>query len=120
MRNLVLAAAAALSLTAIPASLAAQELPGGPESAAVAFTMSAEQKALHDGWSTDRRNGYAAWTPELQQFFWSLSKTEQRGWWVLTPDQRGMVMKMTPENRAKAFASILAQLNAADGRPDAG
>ena len=109
---------AALSLTAIPAAVSAQgEVPGGPESAATTYTMTDAQKAQYDHFTVDRRTAYDAWSPALQETFWSLTAQQQRGWWVLTPAQREMVTKMTPENREKAFASILAQLNAAAGKP---
>jgi hypothetical protein len=121
MRNLLLAAAAALSLTATPTALSAQEVPGGPESAAVVsptYTMTDAQKAQYSHWTVDRRTAYDQWAAPTQEFFWALTTQQQRGWWVLTPAQRTMVQQMTPENRAKAFESILAQLNAADGKPD--
>ena len=120
MRNLLLAGAAALTLAVTPTALAAQTLPGGPESAAVVeatFTMSADQKSQYGHWTTDRRNAYDQWAAPMQEYFWTLTTQQQRGWWVLTPAQREMVTKMTPENREKAFASILAQLNAAAGKP---
>jgi len=115
MRNLMLAAVAVLSLSAVPSAVGAQSLPGGPESATAAYTMTDAQRALYTKWREDRRIAYDAWTPDLQQFFWTLDTQQQRGWWVLTPEQRTMVMQMTPENRAKAFDSVVAQLNAANG-----
>lgn len=115
MRNLMLAAAAALSLSAVPTAVAAQALPGGPEAATATYTMTDVQHALYSKWREDRRIAYDAWTPELQQFFWALEPQQQRGWWVLTPAQRTMVTQMTPENRAKAFESVVAQLNASEG-----
>ena len=110
MRKLMLAGAAALSL--FPVALSAQVVPGGPESATVAYTMTDAQRAMYSKWREDKRIAYDSWTPDLQQFFWGLDDQQQKDWWVLTPAQRTMIMQMTPDNRTKAFDSITAQLNA--------
>ncbi|HYD24198.1 MAG TPA: hypothetical protein VEB68_05325 [Croceibacterium sp.] len=111
MRTLLLAGAAALTLTALPTVLSAQN--GGPEAAAAAdFTMTAEQQATFDAWPADRQTYYTDLDAEHQAYFWSLTPRQMEGYWVLTPEQRMQVFAMTPTARASAWTSIEAQLAA--------
>ena len=106
MRTILLAGAAALSLSALPAALTAQSADSAHA------TMSAEHHTVYESWTDEQRAYYDALDPTHQEYVWTLTPRQLEGYWVLTPDQRLQVFGMTPEARANAWTSIEAQLAA--------
>lgn len=111
MRYTILAGVAMLALS-IPAT--AQDAPTTTDTqapaATAAGTLTAEQQAQFDSWPADRQTAYNAWPADVQAYYWTLTPQQVQGWWALTDEQRVQVDRMTPEQRATAWASINAQL----------
>ncbi|MGI8943017.1 MAG: hypothetical protein ACR2FJ_02055 [Qipengyuania sp.] len=104
MRNLILAGAAALALTAAPAL--AQDMDHG------AHDMNQAQQQMYMGWDDEQRIAYQRWPAEVQQYYWTLAPMEVEAWWVLTDPQRVRIYEMTPQQRTAAWQQIAAQMNA--------
>ena len=77
MRNLILAGAAALAFTAVPA--AADDHMSGES-----YSWSTEQEAAYDQWPADRQTAYDAWPAGVQEYYWTLSPVQTEGWWPST------------------------------------
>ncbi len=110
MRTLLLAGAAALSLTALPVALNAQS--GASASTSASITLTPAQQAAYAAWSAEQRADYDAWVADQQSYFWTLTPRQQEGFFLLTAEQRARVLAMTPAARANAWTSIEAQLAA--------
>ena len=106
MRNIILAGAAALALTAAPA-IADDHMD------ADAYMWTDAQEAMYDGWPADRQTAYDAWPANVQEYYWTLTPAQTNGWWVLNDEQRVRIYEMTPEQRSTAWTQIAAQLNGA-------
>ena len=104
MRNLILAGAAALAFTAVPAM-------ADHHMEADAYTWSDAQKAMYDGWPADRQTAYDAWPANVQEYYWTLTPAQTSGWWVLNDEQRVRIYEMTPQQRTAAWTQIAAQMN---------
>ncbi|WP_288415677.1 hypothetical protein [uncultured Novosphingobium sp.] len=123
MRKMLLVGAAALTFTAIPSVLFAQDA-DGPTTTTVTTTeqvpvtsstqkpyvMTVQQKTTYATWPADRQTSYQAWPIENQTYYWTLTPEQQAGYWALTPDQQGQIYKMSPEQRAIAWQSIQQQM----------
>lgn len=109
MKNIVLAGAAALAFTAVPA--AAQDAVAVDADGEV-YVLTDEQQMGYDGWPTDRRTAYDAWPSDVQEYYWTLDDNQTTAWWVLNDDQRVRVYEMTPEQRVMAWQQINTQLTA--------
>lgn len=101
MKRTLLAAAAALTfITAAPA--------------VAQMTMTTEQQTMYDGWTAENRAAYDAWPMEAKTYYWTLTPEQTKGWWVLNDEQRVRIVGMTPDQRAAAWTSIMAQMNGTD------
>jgi len=109
MKNIILASAAALAFTAVPA--VAQDAVAVDAEGDV-YVLTDDQQMMYDGWPMDRRTTYDAWPPEVQEYYWTLDDDQTTAWWVLNDDQRVRVYEMTPEQRTVAWQQINSQLNA--------
>lgn len=107
MKKLILAGAAALAFTAVPAS--AQDVAVDAEGNV--YVLTEVQQADFDAWPVERRTLYSAWPYGVQEYYWTLTPTQADGWWVLTDPQRVSVFEMTPEQRTIAWTQIAAQMN---------
>ena len=108
MKKLFFAGAAALALTAIPAT--AQDVAVDAEGNV--YVLTEVQQADYDAWPLDRQTLYSGWPYGVQEYYWTLTPVETTGWWVLTDDQRLRIYEMTPEQRALTWKQIAAQMNA--------
>ena len=104
MRNLILAGAAALAFTAVPAA-------ADDHMAGESYSWSTEQEASYDQWPADRQAAYDAWPAGVQEYYWTLSPMQTEGWWVLTDEQRVAIYEMEPATRMQAWNQIAAQMN---------
>lgn len=104
MRNIILAGAAALALTAAPAI-------ADDHMEADAYMWTDAQEAMYDGWPADRQTAYDAWPANVQEYYWTLTPAQTNGWWVLNDEQRVRIYEMTPEQRSTAWTQIAAQMN---------
>lgn len=113
MKHTLLAAAASLAL-AVPAGVAiAQDTVVATDAAGNVYVLTPEQRVMYDAWPADRRVVYDAWPNPAKVYYWTLTPEQTEGWWVLNDEQRVRIVGMTPEQRAAAWASIMAQMNAA-------
>lgn len=108
MKNLILAGAAALAFTAMPA--AAQDM--SMDADADAYVMTDTQTTSYEGWPADRRTAYDAWPMGVQEYYWTLTPVQTEAWWMLDDAQRVRIYEMTPEMRTRTFASFRSQMNA--------
>ena len=106
MRNFVLAGAAALALTAVPAI--AQDV--AVDANGDVYVLTDSQQTMYDGWPADRQTAYDAWPNTVQEYYWTLTPAQTEGWWVLNDEQRVRIYKMTPEARAQAWTQVAAQM----------
>ncbi|MFW2351254.1 hypothetical protein [Qipengyuania sp.] len=106
MRNIILAGAAALAFTTVPA--AAQDMAVDAEGKV--YAMSDDQQGMYDAWPADRQTAYDAWPDAVQEYYWTLTPMQVEGWWLLTDDQRVRIYEMTPEARAQAWTQVQAQV----------
>ena len=106
MRNIILAGAAALAFTTVPA--AAQDMAVDAEGKV--YAMSDDQQGMYDAWPADRQTSYDAWPDGVQEYYWTLTPMQVEGWWLLTDDQRVRIYEMTPEARAQAWTQVQAQV----------
>ena len=109
MRNLILAGAAALAFTTVPA--VAQDVAVDAEGNV--YVLTDEQQTMYDGWPADRQTSYDGWPYEVQEYYWTLTPVQTEGWWVLTDDQRVRIYEMTPEARTQAWTQISSQMSSA-------
>ena len=105
MKNIILAGAAALAFTAVPAAADHHT-----EGEVKVYTLGEDQLVVYEGWPEDRRVLYDAWPYGVQEYYWTLEPTQSDGWWMLTDPQRVRIYEMTPEQRAMAWQQINAQL----------
>ena len=105
MKNLILAGAAALAFTAVPAA-ADHHM----EDEVTVYQLGEDQVVVYDGWPEDRRVVYDAWPYGVQEYYWTLEPAQTEGWWVLTDPQRVRIYEMTPDQRAMAWQQISAQM----------
>ncbi|MBX7496392.1 hypothetical protein K3172_11055 [Qipengyuania sp. 6B39] len=108
MRNLILAGAAALAFTAVPA--VGQDV--AVDSNGNVYVLTDSQQGMYDGWPAERQSAYDAWPYGVQEYYWTLTPAQIDGWWVLNDEQRVRIYEMTPDARAQAWTQIAAQLNA--------
>ena len=114
MKRTLLAAVASLAL-AIPAgAVIAQD---AAATATATTSMTAEQKAMYDGWPADRRTAYDAWPVAAKTYYWTLTPEQVEGWWVLNDEQRVQIVGMTPEQRTATWTSIAAQMKGQAATP---
>lgn len=106
MRNIILAGAAALAFTTVPAM--AQDVAVDAEGNV--YVMSDDQQGMYDAWPADRKAAYDAWPDGVQEYYWTLTPVQVEGWWLLTDDQRVRIYEMTPEARAQAWTQVQAQV----------
>ncbi|WP_370030294.1 hypothetical protein [Qipengyuania mesophila] len=106
MRNIILAGAAALAFTTVPAM--AQDVAVDAEGNV--YVMSDDQQGMYDAWPADRQTAYDAWPDGVQEYYWTLTPVQVEGWWLLTDDQRVRIYEMTPEARAQAWTQVQAQV----------
>lgn len=106
MRNIILAGAAALAFTTVPAM--AQDVAVDAEGNV--YVMSDDQQGMYDAWPGDRQAAYDAWPDGVQEYYWTLTPVQVEGWWLLTDDQRVRIYEMTPEARAQAWKQVQAQV----------
>ena len=104
MRNIILAGAAALALTAAPAI-------ADDHMEADAYMWTDAQEAMYDGWPADRQTAYDAWPANVQEYYWTLTPAQTNGWWMLNDEQRVRIYEMTPQQRSTAWTQIAAQMN---------
>ncbi|MGX7951800.1 hypothetical protein ACWPM1_04460 [Tsuneonella sp. HG249] len=105
MNKLIFAGAAALAL-AIPAG--AQELAVAADGDV--YVLTPTQKPVYDAWPLERRSGYDAWSNDFKVYYWTLTPTQQEGWWMLNDEQRTRLYAMAPEARVAAWESIAKQM----------
>lgn len=108
MKKLILAGAAALAFTAVPA--AAQDVAVDAEGNV--YVLTEVQQADYDAWPVERQTLYTGWPYGVQEYYWTLTPVQVPAWWVLTDDQRVRVYEMTPQQRDAAWKQIIAQMNA--------
>ena len=108
MNKLILAGAAALAFTAVPAS--AQDV--AVDAAGNVYVLTDVQQADYDGWPVERQTLYMGWPYGVQEYYWTLTPVQVPAWWVLTDDQRVTIYEMMPEERAATWSQIAAQMNA--------
>ncbi|QZD89471.1 hypothetical protein K3148_11735 [Qipengyuania aurantiaca] len=106
MKNLILAGAAALAFTAVPAA-ADHHMEGE----VTTYQLGEDQVVIYEGWPEDRRVIYDAWPYGVQEYYWTLEPAQTEGWWVLTDPQRVRIYEMTPDQRAMAWQQINAQMS---------
>lgn len=129
MRNLMLAAATALSVAAIP--VAAQQAGDAsfgstnsiadkrsmtPAERVIYDAIPAEQRPVFDSWDSDNQVLYFGWTDALRGYYWSLDEEQQNAWWYLTPEQQASLFQIQDEAaRDMAWTSVTEQVAALDG-----
>lgn len=113
MRNLILAGAAALAFSAAPAlaQTTTQDMDAG------AYNMNPAQQQMFMNWEDDQRIAYTRWPIEVQEYYWTLTDDQVRGWWVLNDEQRMRIAGMQPQQRAAAWTSIMNQMSGATPMP---
>ena len=114
MRKILMAGAAAISLTIMPAMAIAQaSVPGSTNSVddKRPADMTEDQQAMYDTWPADQQADYNTWPGEYQIYYWGLEPEYQQGYWALTPEQRTRIYDMAPDQQAAAWKSVVAQLN---------
>ena len=104
MKNIILAGAAALAFTAVPA--VAQDM----ETEVTVYELGEDQVVIYDSWPEERRVVYDAWPYGVQEYYWTLEPTQTEGWWALTDPQRVRIYEMTPDQRAMAWQQISSQM----------
>ena len=105
MKNIILAGAAALAFTAMPA--AAQDA----DAEVTVYELGEDQVVVYDGWPEERRVVYDAWPYGVQEYYWTLEPAQTEGWWALTDPQRVRIYEMTPDQRAMAWQQISSQMS---------
>lgn len=106
MNKLILAGAAALAMTAMPAS--AQDV--AVDTNGNVYVLTDVQQADYDGWPVERQSLYSGWPYGIQEYYWTLTPVEADGWWVLTDPQRVRIYEMTPEQRVVTWKQIAEQM----------
>ena len=48
---------------------------------------------------------------DYQTYYWTLSQTQMRGWWILNDTQRKQIFDMAPAQRTAMWNSIEGQMN---------
>ena len=122
MRKVLMAGAAAISLSIMPAVAIAQaNVPGSTNSVddKRPYDMTEEQQGMYDTWPADRQAEYNSLPNDQKLYFWSLDSAKQEGYWALTPEQRMQIAQMTPEQQEQAWASIAAQMSGQTATPPA-
>jgi len=107
MKNIILAGAAALSMTASPAL--SQSTAMGDDD----YIMNDEQTVMYDQWPADRQTMYGEWPADVQEYYWTLDPMQTEAWWMLNDRQRVAIYRMTPPQRTQAWTAIGTQLDAA-------
>lgn len=107
MKNVILAGAAALAFTAVPAM--AQDV--AVDADGNVYVMTDAQQTMFDSWPPERQTMYEAWPNTVQEYYWTLEPDQVDGWWMLNDQQRVRIYEMTPEQRATAWTQIAAQMN---------
>ncbi len=115
MKNIILAGAAALALTAVPAA-ADHHMEGET----TVYELGEDQVVIYEGWPEERRVVYDAWPYGVQEYYWTLEPAQTEGWWVLTDPQRVRIYEMTPEQRAMAWQQINSQLSGSNSASTTG
>jgi len=119
MRKFLMAGAAAIAMAAMPTISSAQSemdaAPDAVEGQQSTFEMNESQRAQYDSWPQERQQDYDSWSSENQDYYWNLDPQYQEGYWALTPDQRAQISRMSEEQQAAAWTSIMSQLQ---GTPD--
>ncbi|MBU1605953.1 MAG: hypothetical protein KKD08_03975 [Alphaproteobacteria bacterium] len=82
-----------------------------------AYNMTPAQQQMFMNWEDDQRIAYTRWPIEVQEYYWTLSDNQMRGWWVLNDEQRMRIVDMQPQQRAAAWTSIMNQMNGATPMP---
>ena len=106
MKHIILAGAAALAFTAVPA--AADD---HMDAEVTVYQLGEDQVVIYDSWPEERRVVYDAWPYGVQEYYWTLEPAQADGWWVLTDPQRVRIYEMTPEQRATAWQQISSQMS---------
>ena len=106
MKHIILAGAAALAFTAVPAA-ADHHMEGEVK----VYQLGEDQVVMYDSWPEERRVVYDAWPYGVQEYYWTLEPAQAEGWWVLTDPQRVRIYEMTPDQRMMAWQQISAQMN---------
>ena len=106
MKNVILAGAAALAFTAVPAA-ADHHMEDGVS----VYELDEDQRVIYGGWPEERRVTYDAWPYGVQEYYWTLEPAQTEGWWLLTDPQRVRIYEMTPDQRAMAWQQMSAQMN---------
>ena len=115
MNKTLLAAAAAVSMFAVPAM--AQDMSHGMNhelneaQTATYMALSTTQRAAFDGWPHDRQMGYLGWPENVRTYYWTLDDDRTNAWWMLNDEQRVRLFEMQPAQRETAWGSIISQVN---------
>lgn len=115
MRKFIMAGVSAIAFATIPLAAQAQDTAVTAEATVAApgpiagtVTLSAEQQAQYESWS-----------PELKSFYGTLDPKKQEAFWMLNAEQRMQLYGLTDGQKAQAWTSILAQVEAAkNGQPN--
>lgn len=119
MNKPLLAAAAAVSMFAMPAM--AQDMSHGMShgmnhelneaQTATYMALNTTQRAAFDGWPHDRQMGYLGWPENVRTYYWTLDDERTTAWWMLNDEQRVRLFEMQPGQRETAWGSIMSQVN---------
>lgn len=119
MNKAILAAAATLSMAAVPAFGQVHDVDSKrdytPEQQATYDALTIDQRTNFDSWPADRQVVYFGWPYDVQGYYWTLEPVQQDTFWYLDDTQRISLYRMpTASERVAAWDNYLAAYNKVD------
>lgn len=105
MRRLLLAGSAAIAALIAPVAISAQTASADTtvQAGGRTYVLTADQKAVFDGWTADQRAAYNTWPYDGQTYYWTLTPEGTTQWWALNDSQRTSLLGWPLDRRSAYF-----------------